>query len=127
MDLRAPARSDASRSRSSSNSRVRRTLSALAFSCAALLVLLNDDEAGRKVGDADRAIGGVDRLAARSRRCDRRRCADPCRRCGVDILRFGQHRNGRRGGVDSPAASVTGTLGPGGPALELQPRKYAVR
>ena len=67
-------------------------------------VLAGDHQPGRQVGDADRRIGRVDVLPARAG------CAigvdlEVARiDLHIDLVRLWQHRHGRRGGVDAPAA-----------------------
>ena len=72
-------------------------------------------------------IGGVDRLPAGPRRA-----IDVDAQVGVvdldvDFLGLGQHRDGRRRGVDPPAAFGRGdALDAVDPAFELQPREHAI-
>ena len=80
------------------------------------------------MGDADRAVGGVDRLAAGAGRAVD---VDPQVRVvdlDVDLLGLGQHRDGRRRGVDAAAAlGHRHALDAVDAAFELQPREHALR
>ena len=127
IDLRAPARSLASRSRSSSNRRVRSTFSALAlFLCCDFSSCWMTTRPVGKVGDPDRAVGGVDRLAAGPRRAIDVDAQILVVDMDVDILGFGQHRDGRRRGVDAPAAFGHGhALDAVDAAFELQFGEHA--
>ena len=78
------------------------------------------------MGDADRAVGGVDRLpAGPGRAID----VDPqvlVVDLDVDILGLGQHRDRRRRGVDAPAAfGHRHALDAVDAAFELQPGEHA--
>ena len=79
-----------------------------------------------KMGDADRAVGRVDRLSAGAGRAID---VDPqvlVVDLDIDVLGFRQHRHGRRRGVDAPAAfGGRNALDPVNAALELQPREDA--
>ena len=94
----------------------------------ALLVLDLDHEAGRQVGDPDRGVGRVDRLAARARRA---LDLDPQVALLVDLdlvlLDLGQDDDGRGRGVD-PAGRFgrRDALHAVGAALELEPAVGAV-
>ena len=68
------------------------------------LVLLDDDQAGRQVGDADRTVGGVDRLAAGPGRAIDVDAQILVVDLDVDILGLGQNRDRRRRSVDASAA-----------------------
>ncbi len=70
----------------------------------AALVLHRHDDPGRDVGDADRGIGGVDVLPAGARRAVDVDAQVVLVDRHVDLGRLGQHRHGRRRGVDAPAA-----------------------
>ena len=91
-----------------------------------LFVLLRHDKAGGQVGDAHRAVGGVDVLPARTRRAihvDAQvgRFVD----LDIHILRLRQHSNRRGGGVDAPTAFGGGhTLDAVDAAFELHPREH---
>jgi hypothetical protein len=65
-----------------------------------LLVLHGDDEPGRLVGDPDRAIGGVDRLAARPGRAVDVDLEVVRVDLHLDLLGLREHRDRRRRGVD---------------------------
>ena len=97
-------------SRSASKSRARRIFIALALFLCWILVLTDDDDAGRQVGDAHGAVGGVDALARRAAGADTRRSAGPSRRSSTST----SSASGRTATVAAevwmrPLASVTGT------------------
>ena len=74
---------------------------ALAVLQLRLLVLHRDDDAGRLVRDPHRGVGRVDRLAARARRAVDVDLEVVRVDLDVDVLGLGQHRDGRRRGVDA--------------------------
>ena len=92
-----------------------------------LLVLHRDDDARRLVRDADGGVGRVHRLAAGPRRSVDVDLELVGRDLDLDLLRLGQHRDGRRRGVD-PALrlGLRHPLHAVRPALELEHRVGAV-
>src|SRR5205085_7088444 len=92
-----------------------------------LLVLLDDDEAGGKVGDADRAVGGVDRLAAGAGRAVDVDAQILVVDLDVDLFRLREHRDGRGGGVDAaPALGDGDALDAVDAAFDLQFGEHAL-
>ena len=93
----------------------------------ALLVLHSDDDAGREVGDPDRRVGGVDRLAARSGRPVHVDAQVVVVERDVDIVRLRQHGDRRRRRVDATLRlGDRNALHAVGPALVLHPAPDAV-
>src|SRR6266851_193424 len=90
------------------------------------LVLLDHDEPGREVGDADRAVGGVDRLPAWPAGPED---VDPqilVVDVDVDLLGFRQHRHCRRRGMDAAARLGFGhALNPMHPRFVFEPGEDA--
>src|SRR5690606_8228629 len=70
----------------------------------AALVLHRDDDPRRDVSDANSGVGRVDVLTARARRAVDVDAQVVLVDRHVDFARLGQHRYGRRRGVDAPAA-----------------------
>ena len=66
-------------------------------------VLLDDDEPGRQMGDAHRAVGRVDRLAAGAARPEDVDAQVLVVDLDVDLLRLGQDGDGRGRGMDASA------------------------
>src|SRR5260370_29672365 len=64
-------------------------------------VLLRDDEAAGKMGDAHRRVGGVDGLSALPGRAERVDAQILGFNLDVDFVRFREYRDGSGGGVDS--------------------------
>src|SRR5690606_1049292 len=67
-----------------------------------LFVLLGDHDAGRQMGDAHRAVGGVDRLAARAARTVDVNAQVVLVELNVVVLGLGQHGDRGRRRVDAP-------------------------
>src|SRR6266540_4142096 len=67
-----------------------------------LLVLHGDHDAGGQVGDADRRVGGVDRLPARPGRAVHVDLEVGRVDLDIDLLRLGQHVHAGGRGVDAP-------------------------
>src|SRR4029077_7842490 len=65
-------------------------------------VLLGDNQAARKVGDADGRVGGVDGLPPRTGRAERVNAQILGFNLDVDFVRFGKHGDSGGGGVDAP-------------------------
>jgi hypothetical protein len=92
-----------------------------------LLVLLDHRQSGRNVHDPHRAVGRVDRLAARPRRAIDVDAQVLVVDLDVDLLRLGQHRDRRRRGVDPAARLGRGhALDAVDAAFELQLREHAL-
>ena len=91
-----------------------------------LLVLLLHDQAGRQMGDAHGAVGGVDRLAARAAGAEHVDAQVLVVDLDVDLLGLRQHGHGRGGGVDAPAGlGLRHALHAVHAGLEFQPREHA--
>ena len=91
------------------------------------LVLLADDKAGRKMGDAHGAVGGVDRLAAGTARPEHVDAQILVVDLDVDVLGLGQHRHGGGGGMDAALRlGLRHALHPMHAGFELEPREHAL-